>query len=124
MDDVVDDLEEGVARMVMYKVSAPTPTVHALAKVITAQAEVVRSVMPHLRRKEEMSKLLPAAIEVNRLENDADHLLREGLEELFDHPTDVFYVIKWREIYEYLEAATDHAEDIGNVLEGIVLRNG
>jgi predicted phosphate transport protein (TIGR00153 family) len=124
LDDVVDDLEEGVARMVMYKVPAPTPTVRELSRVISAQVEVVRSALPNLRRKEDMSKLLPAAVEVNRLENDADHVLREGLERLFDHPTDVYEVIKWQEIYEYLEAATDDAEDIGNVLEGIVLRHG
>jgi uncharacterized protein Yka (UPF0111/DUF47 family) len=71
-----------------------------------------------------MHHLLPASVEVNRLENDADHILRAGLEQLFSEPTDPFYVIKWREIYEYLEGATDHAEDIGNVLEGIVLRHG
>jgi uncharacterized protein len=124
LDDVVDDLEEGVARMVMYKVAAPTPTVRGLAQVITAQAQVIRSTLPYLRRKEDLSKLLPAAIEVNRLENDADHILRDGLEQLFENPTDVYDVIKWREIYEYLEAATDHAEDIANVLEGIVLRHG
>ncbi len=123
VDDVVDSLEEGVARMVMYKVSSPPPTVHELSRVICAQAEVVRATLPNLRHKDAMPKLLPAAVEVNRLENDADHILREGLEQLFDHPTDPFYVIKWREIYEYLEDATDHAEDIGNVLEGIVMRH-
>jgi uncharacterized protein Yka (UPF0111/DUF47 family) len=123
LDDVVDSLEEGVARMVMYKVSAPPPTVLALAKVISAQAAVVRDTLPNLRHKESMESLLPAAVEVNRLENDADHILRQGLEALFENPSDPFYVIKWREIYEYLEGATDYAEDIGNVLEGIFLRN-
>ncbi len=124
MDDVVDSLEEGVARMVMYKVSAPTTsTVHDLARVISAQADVVRDALPNLRSKESMQKLLPAAVEVNRLENEADHILRQGLEALFENPTDPFHVIKWREIYEYLEGATDCAEDIGNVLEGIVLRH-
>jgi uncharacterized protein len=123
LDDVVDSLEEGVARMVMYKVSAPPQTVHELARVISAQTEVVRATLPNLRNKENMQKLLPAAVEVNRLENDADHILRQGLEALFENPTDPFYVIKWREIYEYLEGATDYGEDIGNVLEGIVLRH-
>jgi uncharacterized protein Yka (UPF0111/DUF47 family) len=124
IDDVVDSLEEGVARMVMYRVTAPTPTVHELSRVITAQADVLSATLPNLRRKEAMHHLLPASVEVNRLENDADHILRAGLEQLFSAPTDPFYVIKWREIYEYLEGATDHAEDIGNVLEGIVLRHG
>jgi predicted phosphate transport protein (TIGR00153 family) len=124
IDDIVDALEEGVARMVMYKVSAPPPTVHGLSRVITTQADVVCATLPNLRHKEAMHDMLPAAVEVNRLENEADHILRQGLEELFAQPTDPFYVIKWREIYEYLEGATDHAEDIGNVLEGIVLRHG
>ena len=124
MDDVVDSVEEGVARMVMYKVDTPPPTVHELAKVIRAQADVVRDTLPNLRNKDSLRKLLPSAVEVNRLENDADHILRQGLEALFAAPTDPFYVIKWREIYEYLEGATDHAEDIGNVFEGIVLRHG
>jgi uncharacterized protein len=123
IDDVVDSIEEGVARMLMYKVGAPPSTVQGLARVISAQAAVIKDTLPNLRRKESMHDLLAAAVDVNRLENDADHILREGLEELFTAPTDPFFVIKWREIYEYLEGATDHAEDIGNILEGIVLRH-
>jgi uncharacterized protein len=107
----------------MYRITTPPPTIHQLARVISAQADVIRAALPNLRHKESLRELLPAAVEVNRLENDADHILRAGLEALFDNPSDVFHVIKWREIYEYLEGATDHAEDIGNVWEGIVLRH-
>ena len=62
------------------------------------------------------------AVEVNRLENRADNLLRETLAELFDREPDPIAVIKWKEIYETMEIVTDRCEDVANVIEGIILK--
>jgi uncharacterized protein Yka (UPF0111/DUF47 family) len=61
-------------------------------------------------------------VEINRLENMADKVYREALAELFQDSKDIPYIIKWREIYEYLETATDRCEDVANVLEGVALK--
>ncbi len=69
-----------------------------------------------------MPRIIPATHYINRLENEADDAVRRGLTELFEGESDVRTVIKWREIYEFLEAATDRGEDVANVLEGVVLK--
>ena len=61
--------------------------------------------------------------QIERLENKADDLLRDGLAELFSHPEDVVHIIKWRDIYEEMEQATDKAEDIADVLRGLSIKN-
>ncbi len=62
-------------------------------------------------------------MEINRLENMADRVFRSAMAELFDDTTDLAQVIKWREIYEQMESATDRCEDVSNVLEGVVLKH-
>jgi uncharacterized protein Yka (UPF0111/DUF47 family) len=62
-------------------------------------------------------------VEINRLENMADRVYRAAMAELFDNTSDVAQLIKWREIYEHMEAATDRCEDVANVLEGVALKH-
>jgi hypothetical protein len=123
LDDVVDCIEDAAARMVLYKVTEPTPASQRLARVILQMAEEIQKTLPMLRNKEDMRHILRATVEINRMENEADDIARVGLMELFDNPTDVLHVIKWREIYEVLEDATDRGEDVANVLEGVVLKH-
>jgi predicted phosphate transport protein (TIGR00153 family) len=123
LDDVLDYIEEAAVRLVLYKVHGPTPTAQELTRIIVQMCEEIQRTLPLLRRRGEHERILKSTVEVNRLENEADDALRRGLAELFDHPDDVLHVIKWREIYELLEGATDRGEDIANVLEGVVLRN-
>jgi uncharacterized protein Yka (UPF0111/DUF47 family) len=79
--------------------------------------------VPHLRKRSELSMILPSVIQINSLENQADSLLRAGLVELFDNPEDVVHLIKWRDIYSEMEQATDKAEDIADVLRGLTIKN-
>lgn len=123
LDDVVDYIEEASARMVMYRVEQPTLTAKELAHIVVLMAEEIQRTMPWLRKREDMHRIIPATVEINRLENEADDALRRGLSELFDNPKDLLHVIKWREIYEFLEGATDRGEDVANVLEGVVLKH-
>jgi hypothetical protein len=62
-------------------------------------------------------------VEINRLENMADRVFRSAMAELFNDSTDIAYIIKWREIYEHMESATDRCEDVADVLEGVALKH-
>lgn len=123
LDDVIDYIEDAAARMVLYKADAPAEPARHLTRIIVQVAEEIQRTLPLLRSSEGMRRILPATVEINRLENEADDAARRGLTELFENPYDVLHVIKWREIYEVLEGATDRGEDVANVLEGVVLKH-
>ena len=77
-----------------------------------------------MRRRAQLKQVLERCVEINRLENMADRVFRSAVGELFDDSTDIAHVIKWREIYEHMESATDRCEDVANVLEGVALKHG
>ena len=122
LDDVVDYIEEAASRILLYKIADVTPTAQELGRIILQESQEIQRTVPLLRHKEDMQRIIPATHEINRLENEADDALRRGLTELFERD-DVKLVIKWREIYEFLEGATDRGEDVANVLEGVVLKH-
>ncbi len=94
------------------------------AEEITGRAaEVVEKAIAHLRNRSELRQILKHCVEINRLENVADDIYRSATGELFDKPPDIAAVIKWREIYEYMESATDRCEDVADVLEGVALKH-
>jgi uncharacterized protein Yka (UPF0111/DUF47 family) len=94
-----------------------------MADVVRLMAVKLEQAISHLRDHKRLRDILPYCVEVNRLENVADDLYRKAIAELFENETNAAEIIKWREVYEQLEQATDHAEDVANVLEGIVLRH-
>ncbi|MBI4608101.1 MAG: DUF47 domain-containing protein [Candidatus Rokubacteria bacterium] len=120
LDDVLDLIDAVAERLVLYRIKTPTPGCSDMAKIIVKTAEETDRAVHCLRN------LSPAyhthCIEVNRLENEADRLLRDLLAGLFDGP-DPIEIIKWKEIYETMEAVTDRCEDVVNVIEGITLKN-
>lgn len=123
LDDIMDLMEEAAVSMMIFKINQPTPTARKLAQAILQGVEEIDKAMPLLRTRGAMKDMLPHCVEINRVENEADDLLRAGLAELFDNSVNIADVIKWREIYGHLEAATDRCEDAANVLEGVVLKN-
>ena len=123
IDDVTDLVHSAADMMVVYKVEAVPPIAKELADCIVACAEEVAKAVPHLRKRGELGQIQPSVILINSLENQADDLLHAGLVELFSHPEDVIHIIKWRDIYEEMEEATDKAEDISDVLRGLVIKN-
>ena len=122
LDDVTDFIYAATTRMFIYKIDHPTPKAKELADVIIQAATEVETAIPQLRRRAELKKVLPSCVEINRLENVADELYRSAMAELFEETNDMAQVIKWREIYEHLESATDRCEDVSNVLEGVALK--
>ncbi|MFC1872877.1 DUF47 domain-containing protein [Chloroflexota bacterium] len=123
MDDVMDFIDATAEAMFIYKIKAPTPKSVELAEIIVkAVAEVEKGILG-LRGKSRLKLILKECVEINRLENMADQVYRAAMAELFDESSDFTYVIKWREIYEHMEAATDRCEDVANVLEGVALKH-
>jgi predicted phosphate transport protein (TIGR00153 family) len=124
MDDVVDFIHAAADAMLIYKVGQPTQRARELADIIVQAAIEVEQAMPRLRcRGAELRRVLDYCVEMNRLENMADRVYRSALAELFSDAVDMVQIIKWREIYEHMESATDRCEDVANVLEGVALKH-
>lgn len=124
VDDVVDNIEAAADLMLLYKTERPTQSAAKLGEIILACAEEINVAMPLLRRGKTVGEILRNTIEINRLENVADGVTRAGMAELLEHHGDLFNVIRWKEIYATLEAATDRCEDVADALNGIVLDKG
>jgi uncharacterized protein len=119
LDDVLDLIESVSDRMVMYKVQKPTEVARQLAEIIyRSSSEIVKGV--ELLRKS--GDVRPYCIEINRLENEADRISRDAVAQLFHEEQDPITVLKWKEIYEHLEEATDRCEDVADSLEAITLK--
>ncbi len=124
LDDVVDDVEEVARLMVEYGVDAPTERARELARIIERAGAVLEEAGEKLHwRGTKLREILVHAVELNRLENEADQVTSKAVGELFAREKDPIEIIKWREIYGQLEATTDRCEDAANVLEAIVLKH-
>lgn len=122
MDDILDLIWGGVDRLIVFKITEPTKEALAIAKDLHRTTEVVEKTIKELRGKN-YSHVQEHCIEINRLENKIDRIFRDALGKMFDDMKDPLLIIKWKEIYEHLENASDRCEDVANVLEGIVLKN-
>jgi len=120
LDDVLDFVNAAATRLVMYKIYQPPPTSAELAGLIVLQSEELARGVSLLEKNGEV---LRHCEEINRLEDEADHVSRRAIASLFDTEKDPIQLIKVKELYEILEVATDKAEDAANVLETIVLKN-
>jgi predicted phosphate transport protein (TIGR00153 family) len=123
MDDVLDFIHSAADAMFIYKIPKPTERAKELADVIVLAACEVEKAVSGLRRKGEFKHMLETCVEINRLENAADRIYRAAIGELFDSKADMAEIIKWREIYEHMETATDRCEDVADVIEGVALKN-
>ena len=124
LDDVMDFMEAAGRTAFLYSIAQPTERAQELARIVAKVAYKLNEVMPRLRHRDQFPWILKQCVEINTLENAADDVQHAALAELFEvcH-LDACEVIKWREIYEHLESATDRGEDVANVLEGIVLKH-
>lgn len=124
LDDVLDTIEAVSERLVLYGITESPDFVGKLADVVVRGTEAMNKavrLLPEVKRPKEM---LDLCVEINRLENEADGEYRLALAELFKGGYDALSVLKWRDIIDNLEGATDRCEDVANILEGIVLEYG
>jgi predicted phosphate transport protein (TIGR00153 family) len=126
LDDFVDAIEQAVRRIWLYHMDEPTEHARLLARIISEQATLIAGTVPHLENRRQWDHMLQCTIDIQRLENEADDVLDQALAQQFDGVSDIQGLIKgirWGEIYQDLEDATDCGEDIANTLEGIVVKN-
>ncbi len=120
LDDVVDYAEEAADYLGLYKIEAPMEEAQRQAHILLLASRQIAEAMPRLRGFKDISHF---TVEINRLENDGDRTIREAMAALFDGRIDPMVVIRWKDIYERLEAAIDATEHVANILEGIVIKN-
>ena len=123
MDDVMDYIEGASTAIRTYDISQPTPASRGLADLIRLQCLQLERAVATLRHKGRLKSILEQLEEVNRLENEADSLFLNSMAELFRGEMSAIEVIKWRDIYDQLEQATDSAEQVAHILEAIVLKH-
>jgi predicted phosphate transport protein (TIGR00153 family) len=124
MDDVMDYVEAASERIALYEIKEMTEEVRDLADVLARAALEVHETCKLMRNLKHPELILQKCVDINRLENEGDAILRRAVARLFkEKKDDPIYVIKWKEIYENLENATDRCEDVANIIEGVVLEN-
>ena len=121
LDDVMDAIDASAAVIRLYRLPTVRFGARELAQTITASAKQLRLALVAL---EHHKGLITHAVEINRLENEADRTHHQAVSRLFDEEKDPILVIKWKETLDFLEAATDRCEDAANVLEGVVVKHG
>ncbi len=126
MDDVIDWIEEAARRFRLYRMGEPTPLARQFGQVILDQAEQIARSVPLLEARKFADDLQQATQEIHRLENEADDLLAEAVATLYDGVTEVpqlVHAIRWGDIYQLLEDATDKAEEVAVVLQNIAVKH-
>jgi uncharacterized protein Yka (UPF0111/DUF47 family) len=123
MDDVVDYMEGATTAVRIYGIQRPTVAACGGADLIRLQAVQVQRAIAKLRQRSQLRSILEQCVEIQRLENEADSLFLDATARLFQEEPSPVEIIKWREIYDQLERATDSCEHVAIVLEGIVLKH-
>jgi predicted phosphate transport protein (TIGR00153 family) len=123
IDDIIDLIDSAAARMYLYKIDRPTEDAKALARVLMKATKIIIDLLPKMRNLKLSTSLLQDCIEIHTQENEGDRIEQHALASLFENGQDPIFIIKWKDIYEELESATDRCEDVANVIEGIVLKN-
>lgn len=124
MDSILDIVEATAVRLYLYGVKQPNKAVIDLAEVLNRAIAVVQRMVHALRHKKHAKMIIDACVEINTIENEGDCILRQAIARLFQEEKDVFELIKMKEIFERIEEAIDTCEDVANIVEGIVLKNG
>ncbi len=123
MDDILDLIEDVAHTIFLYDIKAVTPEAQKLAEICVACGEKVQAAVKFLPRSENAGDVMVLCEEIDRLESDADHVMRAAMAKLFREEPNVLNIIKMKEIYELLETVTDKCEDVANILEGIIVEN-
>ena len=123
MDDILDLIEDSAQLMFLYDVRVPTPEAKKLADICVVCCEKVKSAVALLPNMDNAAAIMAICTDIDRLESDADHVMRAAIARLFRDEPDVRELIKLRTVYEHLETVTDRCEDVANIIQGIVLEN-
>jgi predicted phosphate transport protein (TIGR00153 family) len=120
LDDIVDFIEEVADFLSLYRIEAPMAQAQEMARVLHEAVRAIAGAIPRLRSLKDIHHF---TVEVNRLENEGDRMLRSALASLFERGIDPMMVIRWKDIFERLEDAIDSTETAVNIIEGIIIKN-
>jgi hypothetical protein len=120
LDDVMDAIDASAAVVRLYQIERVRPDARELARLVRVSADQLVIALQALERRQGVAE---PAVEINRLENEADRAHQIALRRLFEEERDPIAIIKWKEILDFLEDATDRCEDVANVLEGVVVKH-
>ncbi len=123
LDNITDDIESTAHRFNMFNVRSIPEDAIKMVKLITVSTKEVKNLMVELKNMKKSKTLSNVIIEINRLEDDGDIIFRNAIAKLFVTEKDAVEVIKWKEIYEYLENTLDACEDVANIVEGVVMKH-
>jgi len=123
IDDVLDLIEAVADRMVLFKITRPTTAARELAQLIHRATKEICQGVALLGKAKDHEIIYKHCVEIKRIEEEADRVNREATAQLFEEERDPITVIKWHEIYEFLEEAMDRSEDVANILESVVLKH-
>jgi predicted phosphate transport protein (TIGR00153 family) len=121
LDDVMDAIDASAKVVRLYKITHVRYGARELARLVTLSVDQVQLSLQALEKRVGVAQ---RSVEINRLENEADRIHEAALRHLFDDEHDAVMIIKWKEILDFLEEATDRCEDVANLLEGVVVKNG
>ncbi|HNX49148.1 MAG TPA: DUF47 family protein [Thermoanaerobaculaceae bacterium] len=124
MDDILDMTDAAAQRLVIFNVKSLPSHFFRLADLLVQSADAVRQAVVALHDHKQLQQALTLCVEINRIENEADQVHREALAELFNGSHDAIEIIKLKELFQLVEGATDRCEDVANVVEAIVIKNG
>ena len=120
LDDVMDAIDAAAAVMRLYKIQQVRQGARRLAEIVCDSMDRITEALGALEKR---TGVLELAARVNQLEREADRVHQDAIVALFDHETDPITVIKWKEVYENLESASDRCEDVANIIEGVILEH-
>jgi uncharacterized protein len=126
MDDFVDAIEDAAKRLWLYRIPAPTEQAIQMGKIIAAQAKLLTVAVPLVEKNQDSAALLARAKEIKKLESEADDIMDQAASSLYDDAGDIktlVSAIRWGELNQFLEDATDRAQDVASALESIALKN-
>jgi predicted phosphate transport protein (TIGR00153 family) len=121
LDNVMDAIDAAAAMVRLYKITVIRPGARELARTVSNSADRLHSALDSLAKKKPVQ---PHAVEINRLENEADRAYQVAIAALFETESDPIMIIKWKELLDMLEQITDACEDVANVIEGVVVKHG
>lgn len=122
LDDVLDNMEETAHRLVVFRIERPTPTAVALARIIHECCGHIEQAVRLSRKIKNPQDIQRHLLEVGRLENEADRIYRDAESALFANPPDILLLIKWRELYSWLEETVDACKKVGQIISEIVIK--
>jgi len=121
LDNVMDSIDHAATLVRLYHITRLRPGTRELVHIVTSSTDRIHSALDALAARKPVQ---PHAVEINRLENEADRAYQQAIRTLFETETDPIVIMKWKELYDVLEMITDRCEDVANVVEGVVVKHG